>query len=614
MKVILRCFVILILVLSTGSLYAQLQGQPLIDSLLKELPKQKEDSNKVNLLRALSSGNHHINPDEGIRYGQQSLQLAEKLKWKAGMAGAIFCVGQNYYFKDNFPKALEYYFNSEQLYEENGDSLFAANVCQVIGNAYANFGDYPKSLEYNLKALKQYERTEDKYEIASLNNDIGICYKEQIPPDYARAMEYFNKALKIGTDSNYEYWITAVNNNIGEIYLCQKNVPLGLAYLNKSLKLADKINLRWVKDWDLLDIGVCYLSIVKDPSIKGGQISSIPADKNILLDESIDLIQQALKISTDTNEHSIQITQPCLKNLAEAYKLKGDYKRSLDAFEMFTANRDSIFSKDKTDRIMKMGLDMEYEKASHKAELKLQKQRVLTYAGGAGILMLLAFTFFIVKERSKSENERKKSDGLLLNILPSEVAEELKSTGASEARQFNDVTVLFTDFVSFTETSERLTPKELVKELDSCFKAFDEITSKHNIEKIKTIGDAYLAACGLPAADPRHAENAVQAAKDIRSFMQDRHVKLGNKTFEIRVGIHSGSVVAGIVGVKKFAYDIWGDTVNTAARMEQNSEAGKINISETTYELVKDKFNCEYRGEIAAKGKGMMKMYYVNWS
>jgi len=155
-------------------------------------------------------------------------------------------------------------------------------------------------------------------------------------------------------------------------------------------------------------------------------------------------------------------------------------------------------------------------------------------------------------------------------------------------------------------------PEALIEELDNCFKKFDEITGKYNVEKIKTIGDAYLAVAGLPTADPKHAENVVRAAIEINAFMQDRFAKLGSSTFEIRIGIHSGSVVAGIVGVKKFAYDIWGDTVNTAARMEQNSEAGRINISATTYELVKDKFACEYRGEIDAKGKGMMKMYFVS--
>jgi adenylate cyclase len=219
----------------------------------------------------------------------------------------------------------------------------------------------------------------------------------------------------------------------------------------------------------------------------------------------------------------------------------------------------------------------------------------------------------IIVEQQKAvvEREKQRSDELLLNILPEEVAEELKAKGTTTAKHFDNVTVLFTDFVNFTQAGERMSPQGLVDELHTCFKAFDEITGKYNIEKIKTVGDAYLAVCGLPTADPNHAENIVRAAIEINAFMQDRAAKLGANTFQVRIGVHSGSVVAGIVGVKKFAYDIWGDTVNTAARMEQSSEAGKINISQSTYELVRDKFSCEYRGEIDAKGKGMLKMYYV---
>jgi len=208
--------------------------------------------------------------------------------------------------------------------------------------------------------------------------------------------------------------------------------------------------------------------------------------------------------------------------------------------------------------------------------------------------------------------EKKKSDDLLLNILPEEIAAELKEKGSTKAKQFDNVTVLFTDFAGFTKISEQLTPQQLVDELDACFKAFDGIMDKYGIEKIKTVGDAYLAACGLPAYHEWHAERVVDAAREIILFMQRRRSEMGDRTFRVRIGIHSGSVVAGIVGVKKFAYDIWGDTVNTAARMEQNSEPGKINLSETTYGLVKDRFDCTYRGEIAAKHKGALKMYFVN--
>jgi class 3 adenylate cyclase/tetratricopeptide (TPR) repeat protein len=207
--------------------------------------------------------------------------------------------------------------------------------------------------------------------------------------------------------------------------------------------------------------------------------------------------------------------------------------------------------------------------------------------------------------------EKQKSDNLLLNILPAEVAEELKAKGKTTARYFDNVTVMLTDFVDFTVAGERMSPQDLVDELNICFKAFDEITAKYNIEKIKTVGDAYIAVAGLPSPLPNHAELVIKAAIEINNFIINRQAQKPENTFHMRIGVHSGSVVAGIVGVKKFAYDIWGDTVNTAARMEQSSEAGKINISHTTYELIKDKFTCTYRGEIDAKGKGELKMYYV---
>lgn len=206
--------------------------------------------------------------------------------------------------------------------------------------------------------------------------------------------------------------------------------------------------------------------------------------------------------------------------------------------------------------------------------------------------------------------EMQKSEDLLLNILPQEVAEELKSKGAAEARLYNHVSVLFTDFVNFTGIGVNLSPTELVNEIHYCFKTFDDITGKYGLEKIKTIGDAYLAVCGMPIVDPDHAIKVTNAAIDIRNFIHEYRQQGG--MFEIRIGIHSGPVVAGIVGVKKFAYDIWGDTVNTAARMEQNSVNGKINISAYTYELIKDKFNCTYRGKIKAKNKGEIDMYFVD--
>jgi class 3 adenylate cyclase len=201
-----------------------------------------------------------------------------------------------------------------------------------------------------------------------------------------------------------------------------------------------------------------------------------------------------------------------------------------------------------------------------------------------------------------------------LNILPAEVAEELKEKGHADAKQFDEVTVLFTDFKGFTAIAERLSPQDLVKDIDLCFKEFDRITEKYGIEKIKTIGDSYMCAGGLPVENLTNSRDTVNAALEIRDFMlAQKRIReaQGGSFFEIRIGIHTGPVVAGIVGVKKFAYDIWGDTVNIASRMESSGEPGKVNISGSTYELIKESFTCLHRGKIDAKHKGMIDMYFV---
>lgn len=236
------------------------------------------------------------------------------------------------------------------------------------------------------------------------------------------------------------------------------------------------------------------------------------------------------------------------------------------------------------------------------------------------IVFLIVFYFksenarqekLLEKKNEHLADEKQKSDNLLLNILPEETAEELKETGTATARSYESVTVMFTDFKNFTSISEKLTPAELVAEINECYSRFDEIITRHGIEKIKTIGDAYMCAGGLPVPNKTHTSDVVKAALEIRDFMASRTQLSIGESLGIRVGIHTGPVVAGIVGVKKFAYDIWGDTVNIAARMESSGKAGKVNISGETYELVKDQFRCEYRGEIEAKGKGKVKMYFV---
>ena len=713
----------MLLALNCGNLYAQkpptpLAGQPLIDSLLKELPKQKEDTNKVNLLTATSFAYYSINPDEGIKYGQQALALATKLEWKKGIGNANNRLGTNYstksdypkaleyfqealkmfeeigfkkgiasvsgnigniyYYQSDYSKALEYYFKALKMDEEMGNKNLIALITRNIGNVYyrqSDFpkalecyfktlkmdeeignknsvaavtgnigiiyydqGDYPKALEYEFKALKMDEEIGDKDLIATVTGNIAGAYSQQ--SDYPKALGYYFKALQMDEEIGDKSGIVIVATGIGIAYAGQKKYTMAINYELKGLKIAEEMGDKHNAAHQLCAIGYAYLSLVTDtvkagialsgempegkylPAGQAGQPDvTLPTGRAGRLHKAIDYLQQGLAISKEINAPDVM--QHCYQYLAEAYKLSGDYKMALEAADNYHAIIDSVFSKENGEKIIKMGMKNEYDRqhltdslktdAKEKiTALQLQRQRSYTTMGIAGILLLVGFSFFIVKERGKSERERKKSDGLLLNILPSEVAAELKTTGATTARHFDNVTVLFTDFVNFTEAGERMKPQALIDELHTCFKAFDDITTKYGVEKIKTIGDAYLAVCRLPTADLKHAENVVRAAIEINAFMKDRVAKLGNSTFEIRIGIHSGSVVAGIVGVKKFAYDIWGDTVNTAARMEQNSEAGKINISRTTYELVKDKFACEYRGEIDAKGNGMLKMYYAS--
>ncbi len=208
------------------------------------------------------------------------------------------------------------------------------------------------------------------------------------------------------------------------------------------------------------------------------------------------------------------------------------------------------------------------------------------------------------------EEEKRRTDSLLKNILPEEIVEEIKSQGTVKPRFYNEVSILFTEFCGFDQITSEIEPGLLLRELNEVFENFDGIVQKHNLEKMKTIGDSYMIASGLPNSIKRHAEKLVQAAIEMRDYILNRNLEKEIK-LEMKTGIHTGPVVAGIVGMRKFTYDVWGDTVNIASRMTSGCEPQKINISGVTYRLVSDRFNCEYRGKLNAKGKGEIDMYFV---
>lgn len=328
---------------------------------------------------------------------------------------------------------------------------------------------------------------------------------------------------------------------------------------------------------------------------------------------------------------------------SEHYRDFGDYQAAFEHLDEYRYLNDSLLNIEKVKALAEMQEKYESEKKAKqilglKAENlagELEKSRVkrmrnIYLFSGLGVVGLAAGLWSSLRRTRRSraaiQHEKDISEGLLHNILPEEVAAEIKAKGYADVREFPTATVLFTDFKGFTLLSEKLTAAELVAEIDHCFKAFDGIMERYGIEKIKTIGDAYMAAGGLPDAAKGSPREVLLAALEMQDFMgayKTEREAQGRLFFEMRLGIHTGPVIAGIVGVKKYAYDIWGDTVNTASRMESSGEVGQVNISEATYVLVREQgapasagglFHFKPRGKVQAKGKGEMEMFFVRRS
>jgi class 3 adenylate cyclase len=284
-----------------------------------------------------------------------------------------------------------------------------------------------------------------------------------------------------------------------------------------------------------------------------------------------------------------------------------------------------------TDKMKDLGRNYELDKIQTEVQfLKVDQElkeeqlrrgkivRNAILAGLALVLLLIGILYRDYKNKIRTnkllDQRKAEIEALLLNILPFEVAAELQKTGHSAPRYYESTTVMFTDFVGFSRIAETLTPQQITAELNEFFTEMDEIIERYNLEKIKTIGDSYMCAGGIPSPNKSHPEDAVRAGLDIVEYLRVKNKAredAGMPKWEIRIGINTGSLVAGVVGKKKYAYDIWGSAVNIASRMESNGQPGLLNISQSTYEMVKDKFNCEHRGKIYAKNVGEIDMYFV---
>ncbi len=538
-----------------------------------------------------------------LGYFEQALEQAQMASDDKTASAAWNNIGLIHFERAEWKEAEDAYRHSLFIKEKNKDERGIAISCQNLGGLYLPDSQVPEALHHYMRAKKIFENTGDKGHLATVIYNCGHIYAED--ENCEEALEYFMTALDLATAVGDSLSVINIYINIG-------NAKYDLGQYEEAEHFL-QLGLQMSRERDYKDgvtgalVNLCELFFLKGEH-----------EKTLLYGKAI------TELGYEQNKHDL--ASACLI-LGKVYLNKGELEESEKEFIKAMNIAHGLESKRQVKDILQQLIKLSERQGNYKQAYHYQReyQMLKDEMHDSRIDRKLAEVKFqneLEQQQKEAEIERlrnvelrqekERSDMLLKNILPDEVAEELKATGRSRARFFENVTVLFTDFVGFTKVSERLSPQQLVDELDVCFKAFDEIIGQYDIEKIKTIGDAYMAAAGLPNANACHFEDAVNAAIKIRDFMADRQKLMGESTFRIRLGIHSGPVIAGIVGLKKFAYDIWGDTVNTAARMEQSGEAGKINISGVTYDLIKDKFKCTYRGEIEAKNKGKLRMYFID--
>ncbi|MBN4061979.1 tetratricopeptide repeat protein [Bacteroidales bacterium AH-315-I05] len=646
--------------------WAFAQNQSAIDSLETLLKTAKADTNKVKLLYKLCYLYRRSDSNKATQYGKQGLALSEQLGFNYGIAASLTNIGEVYRIQSDYTKAMEYYKQALKIKEESGDKHGIALILHNMGIVYYYQGNYNKALELFLQSLKTKEELGNKDGIAISLNTIGAIYNSLNNP--AKSIDYFQQALKIQQELGDKAGIASSLNNIATIHQAQGDLEIALDYLQQSVKMYEKLESKHGIALCLNNIGQLYSEQNKyDKAIdhykqslkireKLGDKQGVTSCLNNIgaLYSKLGLYEKAI----ESNESSLVIAKEidakrniknAYQNLSNIYSKQNNYKKAYEYFQLYAEINDSMFNEESTKQIAEMQTKYETEKKEKENELlkkenekqaaiaaaESRRQRMVIYfvAAVALAVALIAFVMYrrfrekqianlqlkrkndaIERQKKIIEKEKQRSEDLLHNILPVETAAELKETGQATPRQYKKATVLFTDFKGFTMLAEKMTPVELVSELHFCFKKFDKIISNYPIEKIKTIGDAYMCAGGLPRTNNTNPVDLVLAGLEVQQFMQqwkEKKISKNEPFWEIRIGIHTGPVIAGIVGVKKFAYDIWGDTVNTASRMESSGEPGKVNISGDTYEWVKDFFDCTHRGKVQAKNKGKVDMYFV---
>ncbi len=622
--------------------------QTATDSLLKLISTAKDDSAKVILQLALSKEYRGNNPAEALRFANEAKQLSEKINYPKGSANAFKGLGLVYVLQGKYVETIESYEQSLAIFDSLGDKAGVANILSNEGTVYYNQADDAKALELYLKALQVAEQTTDSQRIATILLNIGAVFSNKTATQN-KALDYYFKALKLGNSLGDKAIVGTTNANIGEIYFLRNDDEQALFYFKESLKDYEGTeNFPFA----LNNLGKVYLKRKEYPTAI--QYHERAFDYAKKLDATLDMAQsllglgdiymkqndapKAIRYYTEAEKIALNISTANseLKNaytgLALGYAQIADYNNAFKYQTLLTGIKDSLYNIDTDQKLSGLQFNFDIQKKQAQVDLltkdkvvqdlQIRRQRAAKNIFIAAMLIILLVAMFIYKNyRNKIkvnkilDRQNAEIESLILNILPEEVANELQKTGNATPRFYEKASVLFTDFKSFSKLADELSPQEVVSELNECFVAFDEIIIKYNLEKIKTIGDSYMCAGGIPSADDDHYINIIKAGLEIRDYMSSRNTQRalsGLPPWEIRIGVNTGPIVAGVVGRKKYAYDIWGGTVNIASRMESNGEPGRVNISAATYELVKHKYTCTHRGRISAKNVGEIDMYFVD--
>lgn len=593
--------------------HAWVQG---FDSLKERLKTNISDSLRVETLLYLAESL----PEESnwLEYNEKAFALAEqKVQSSTGKELRFYtqklATAQNNfgYYYDNIgdtERAIDHYFESMKLSSSIGDKVGMAQVYNNLGVIYNYQEDYEEAIDYLHKSM-EIRKKHDPEKLCETYTSLGYTQSKLGKPD--KAIDYFQLSL----DNAFRYQLThemgVIYNNIGAIHFQESNFEEAISNYKQGLGISLEIE-----------------DYMNAASIMGNMIEYY-LEKNEL-DSALHYGNQALELAKiyEFPQVSFGITE----HMKKLYSRLGRWEEAFYMAERTQMLSDSISNIEGQKNALKrkMMFDNELEKENMKIQQEERRKRDRLYLIFLTVVaaLIAIFSGFIYNRfrHARKQNriirmqkvavewERDKSDRLLLNILPKDTAKELKEKGSVEAIKHSNVSVLFTDFVGFTKIARDVSPEKLVQEIDHCFSAFDRIIEKYELEKIKTIGDAYMAAGGIFRNKNSSATSTVKAALEIRDFMQtySKEKKEANALFfEIRVGIHTGPVVAGVVGSTKFAYDIWGDTVNIASRMEGSGEPGKVNISGSTYEMVSEEFACSFRGKVSAKNIEEIDMYFV---